>query len=293
MAKFYLAGPFWNDGCQQFFNKFIERINETKMNNLSYTNDKERETKNMIQVSCSEDYLESLDKFFAPGHFEVNFQKIRSEYSESDMKRVLNQVLDLDLNQIDKCDSMIAYIKERDLGTLVEIGYFLRRFINPYNYVASYFNLKKSLLFEGDDDKIKESIDVIIRYTSKYIDHNYSDSELANSVYVIDGIGSILNWNNTKSNKQFNIAAIRLGNYDEPINAIMAGYLYASGIPFLTYTTDNSVKNNVMMIAASLGHMNLSSNKLDKVERSALSWLDNIKFNVWSNESINSSKEIK
>jgi hypothetical protein len=48
-----------------------------------------------------------------------------------------------------------------------------------------------------------------------------------------------------------------------------------------------------MMIAASLGHMNLNSTKLDKVERSALNWLENIGENIWSNDSIESSKEIK
>jgi hypothetical protein len=74
---------------------------------------------------------------------------------------------------------------------------------------------------------------------------------------------------------------------------MMAGLFYSRDIPFLTYTTDESVKNNVMMIAASLGHMNLNSTKLDKVERSALNWLENIGENIWSNDSIESSKEIK
>jgi hypothetical protein len=213
------------------------------------------------------------------------------------MKRVLKQVLDLDLDMINNCDSMMAYIKDQDLGTLVEIGYFIGRcadFSTNPNILRIMSYLKSHLLFEGYDEKIFEAIPVIVKNVAEYISVNFDDSGNNNeSVYVIDGINSILNWNNTKKNKKFSLAAIRLGNFNEPINAMMAGLFYSRDIPFLTYTTDESVKNNVMMIAASLGHMNLNSTKLDKVERAALNWLENMGENIWSNDSIESSKEIK
>ena len=299
MAKYYLAGPFWIEGCQQFFEKFIERINETKMDNKRFvTNTEISESFSYgTYPGVTESYVVSNDSYFSPGHFEINFQKIRSEYGTSDMKRVLKQVLDLDLDMINNCDSMMAYIKDQDLGTLVEIGYFIGRcsdFSTNPNILRIMSYLKSHLLFEGYDEKIFEAIPVIVKNVAEYISVNFDDSGNNNeSVYVIDGINSILNWNNTKKNKKFSLAAIRLGNFNEPINAMMAGLFYSRDIPFLTYTTDESVKNNVMMIAASLGHMNLNSTKLDKVERSALNWLENIGENIWSNDSIESSKEIK
>lgn len=293
MAKYYLAGPFWNEGCQEFFSKFIERINETKMDNSSYTDDCGCDSDN-IKDSHSEKLVVSMDQFFAPGHFKVDFQKIRSEYSNSDLERTLKQVLELDLRQIDSCDSMVAYVRDNlDLGTLVEIGYFISGLSFSDMSKALYYNtIKKYLILEGNNQKLHESIDAFLDVV-KYSMSNFRSDENHKSIYVIDGIDSIKNWNYNRKNKEYSLAAVRLGNFEEPINAMAAGLLYRYGIPFVTYTTDESVKNNVMMIAASLGHINLNSSRLDKVEKSVLSWLDNAKDRVWSNDSIESSKEIK
>lgn len=293
MAKYYLAGPFWNEGCQEFFSKFIERINETKMDNSSYTDDCGCDSDN-TKDSHSEKLVVSMDQFFAPGHFKVDFQKIRSEYSNSDLERTLKQVLKLDLRQIDSCDSMVAYVRDNlDLGTLVEIGYFISGLSFSDMSKALYYNtIKKYLILEGNNQKLHESIDAFLDVV-KYSMSNFRSDENHKSIYVIDGIDSIKNWNYNRKNKEYSLAAVRLGNFEEPINAMAAGLLYRYGIPFVTYTTDESVKNNVMMIAASLGHINLNSSRFDKVEKSVLSWLDNAKDRVWSNESIESSKEIK
>lgn len=297
MAKYYLAGPFWDEGCQEFFSKFIERINETRMDNSSYINDK-LDKSNLNDINSEdlrpEELVVSMDQFFAPGHFKVDFQKIRSEYSTSDLERTLKQVLELDLKQIDSCDSMVAYVKDKlDLGTLVEIGYFISGLSFSDMSKALYYNtVKKYLILEGNNQKLNDSIDAFLDII-KYSMSNFRSDENCKSIYVIDGIDSIKNWNYNRKNKEFSLAAIRLGNFEEPINAMAAGLLYKYGIPFVTYTTDESVKNNVMMIAASLGHINLNSSKLDKVEKSVLSWIDNAKDRVWSNDSIESSKEIK
>ena len=87
--KYYLCGAFWNKECKDFFDDFIEKVHESKM---SYGSEE----------TSIEPNVTSLDQVFVPGHFNVDFNEIKKSWSPSNMRRVLKQVLDLDLNNIEE-----------------------------------------------------------------------------------------------------------------------------------------------------------------------------------------------
>lgn len=270
--KYYLCGAFWNKECKDFFDDFIEKIQKTKMSSGSLD----------IDTSIEPNVM-SLDQVFVPGHFNVDFNEIKKSWSPSNMRRVLKQVLDLDINNIE--EGLVMYAKIPDLGSLFELGYYLAKNTYPESIYGSYNNMKKNLIIEGGYDKLYSSIDRAIKFREikKY------NPELNIPCPLI--IGGIIQISMCYADG-FNVAVIRTDNIEEdPFSSIMAGYMYYLGVPFITYSSKDT-RSNTMMLAASLGHMRLKSNKIEKIKRSAIDHLNNINNNFWSDENINCSKGI-
>ena len=85
--KYYLCGPFWDKECSEFFEKFIERCKETGMANFDTKHEESMGAINLPLISRTWDEKDnvepnvlSLDEVFVPGHFKVDFNKIKSEY---------------------------------------------------------------------------------------------------------------------------------------------------------------------------------------------------------------------
>lgn len=276
MAKYYLCGPFWDADCKRFFDDFIEK---TRLSIMTSSGDSKYAG---IEVGTV-----SNDLLFIPGNYNVDFDDIKKTWSPNNMRRVLKQVLDLDLEYLKEDTGLVMYAKVPDLGSLFELGYFLAgETYYEYNY-SNYNQLRKKLIIEGGYEKLYNSIDKLM---SSYFIQSYVPTLVSPQPLVIDGYNSV---NFGKLNfEKFNIAVIRTDNFkDEPFNAMLAGYLYRNDIPFITYSSSDT-RSNTMMLAASLGHMRLRSNKIEKVKRSAIDYLNKIKENFWSDENINCSKGI-
>lgn len=287
--KWYLAGPFWDQECKEFYDNFISRIRENSITNRDFADDGDGNIVGLVNPA-TELFYRSEDSIFHPGHYVVDFNKIKKEYSPSDMKRVLKQILDLDLNNIG--DGLVVWAKGYDLGTMFELGYYLSGMVQDTN-ISTYNELKKRLIIEKGDEKLYESIDYVIRFVRDIVNRLVDYSSNTTRVMVVDGINSIKNYHRSKDDRTFNLMAIRMDNWsDDPFNSLMAGVAYSRGIPFISYST-NEAKSNTMMLAASMGHMKLGLSKLEKVERSAIDWVNNISKNIWSDENINYAKDIK
>lgn len=268
--KYYLCGAFWNKECKDFFDDFIEKVHKSKM---SYGSEE----------TSIEPNVTSLDQVFVPGHFNVDFNEIKKSWSPSNMRRVLKQVLDLDLNNIE--EGLVMYAKIPDLGSLFELGYYLSINTCPEGLYGSYNNIKKGLIIEGGYDKLYNSINRAIKFSEL---NKYNPELSSPAPLIIGGLDQVV----MCSDNGFNVAVIRTDNIDEdPFSSIMAGYLYYKCIPFITYSAKDT-RSNTMMLGASMGHMKLKSNKLDKIKRSAIDHLNNIVNNFWSDENINFSKGI-
>jgi hypothetical protein len=60
--------------------------------------------------------------------------------------------------------------------------------------------------------------------------------------------------------------ALNVDNYKEsPFNSMLAGFLYSTEIPFITYSYNNA-ESNVMMLASSLTHVKVDSTKVSPLE---------------------------
>ena len=268
--KYYLCGAFWNKECKDFFDDFIEKVQKSKM---SYGSEE----------TSIEPNVTSLDQVFVPGHFNVDFNEIKKSWNPSNMRRVLKQVLDLDINNIE--EGLVMYAKIPDLGSLFELGYYLAKNTSPDSVYMSYNNIKKGLIIEGGYDDLYKSINYAIRF--KLI--NRYNPELSSPAPLIIGDRGCVS---LCFEDGFNVAVIRTDNIEEdPFSSVMAGYMYYLGIPFITYSAKDT-RSNTMMLGASMGHMRLKSNKLDKIKRSAIDHLNNIDKNFWSDENINFSKGI-
>lgn len=269
--KYYLCGAFWNKECKDFFDDFIEKVHKSKM------------SAGFMEEISVEPSVTSLDQVFVPGHFNVDFNEIKKSWSPSNMRRVLKQVLDLDLNNIE--EGLVMYAKIPDLGSLFELGYYLAKNTCPDSLYMSYNNIKKGLIIEGGYNDLYESIDKAMRFKAI----NRYNPELSSPFPLIIGGRGLMS---LYSEDGFNVAVIRIDNIEEdPFSSMMAGYMYYTGIPFITYSAKDT-RSNTMMLGASMGHMKLKSNKLDKIKRSAIDHLNNIVNNFWSDENINFSKGI-
>lgn len=265
---YYLCGPFFVKECNEFFDKFIERCKETSMANYdtvhkdnyginSNLNSINAVTSALISQTWDEkDNVEpknlSQDVVFVPGHYKVDFNKIKSEYDIVSFRRVLRQVLDLDLENLK--EGLVVYPHGYDLGTMFELGYFLSRFFGDGS-IQMYKNMRKYLIIDKPDDKLIECIEY-------FISKNFFDTVLNNFEYnsntdvlLISEGSSIMNIH------KFNCVALNVDCYkDTPFNSILAGILYGTGIPFFTYSTTGA-DSNVMMIASSMFHVKLDPNK--------------------------------
>jgi nucleoside 2-deoxyribosyltransferase len=271
--KYYLAGPFWVKECSEFFDKFIERCKETALTNQVADHLVDVPSKEELRSDVSaknhvcdplEDIVEvkelTMDSVFVPGHFKVDFNKVKSEYDVASFRRVLRQILDFDLKEV-KDNALVAYVKGYDLGTLFELGYFLAS-NRSYSSAGTYARLRKKLIIEGIDDKIIESIDSIVDDNISYPSINLSDE--VGGLLIFDGKKIGLD-EYVDPNKSYSIAAINVDNYkDNPFNSILSGVLYRNKFPFFTYSTTGS-ESNVMMIASSLFHVIVENpNNLDE-----------------------------
>lgn len=265
--KYYLCGPFWDKECSEFFDKFIERCKETAMANFDTKHESSVgavaiPAANFTNTWDEKDNVEpnvlSIDEVFVPGHFKVDFNKIKSEYDPVSFRRVLRQVLDLDLNSID--DGMIVYPKGYDLGSMFELGYFLSGNMEC-NKFMSYNQLKKKLIIKNPDELLIKCIDILIdsRFYLSVINNlttNNVDEDMELGIESLDYILSNGNPDDILNNKmKFKSIAINVDCYKEtPFNSMLAGYLYRLGIPFFTYSEENA-DSNVMMIASSMFHV--------------------------------------
>lgn len=276
--KYYLAGPFWDKECKEFFDKFIERCTETRMSNKS------------TFVKDIEELTSSVDEVFVPGHFPVDFNKIKSEYDPSSFRRVLKQILDLDLNNLD--DGLVVYSKGYDLGTMFELGYFLGIYQGVSKY-QTYNELRKRLIIHDGDEELYRCMKMIID-SYDFISRNYKED--SGKILLIDNdtFPYVLN-NYDRSCKvlhEFNIAAINVDIYkDTPIGSIMAGYLYRLGIPFVTYSREGN-DSNIMMLASSIGHVNIAED--DEFTRLPISeYLENLIEEMWNSKYFEKFNNIK
>lgn len=261
--NYYLAGPFFVKECSDFFDKFIQRCKETGMANYSTKHEDYDSNMNSISTVNSaliktywdeKDNVEpkvlSQDKVFVPGHFRVDFNKIKSEYDPVSFRRVLRQVLDLDLNNL--TEGLVVYPQGYDLGTMFELGYFLSKYISgcPVN---SYKDLRRYLIINQPDSKIIECLEYFIGpsfYNDVLLKYDMSYDKLL----VSEG-SAIMNLSG------YNCVALNVDCYKStPFNSILAGILYYYKIPFFTYSTTGA-DSNVMMIASSMFHVKLNPKK--------------------------------
>lgn len=283
--NYYLAGPFFNEECSKYFNEVIERCKETSMDN--YETDRNE----------VEDSVLSKDTVFVPGHFKVDFNKIRSEYDPVSFRRVLRQVLDLDLENI--TDGLIVYPKGYDLGTMFELGYFLSRNSGGGKYQA-YNEIRKRLIIKDPDEELIRCIDKLISsdfwngITSNYRSDNECGMDLDSIKLAVSDGASLSSGSGCYNgflgvNYPFNLVALNVDNYkDSPFNSMLAGFLYSIGIPFITYSC-NDMDSNVMMLASSLCHIKLdspSTNLEDEIKSNFLK-------SFWDNSYFNKFKDIK
>lgn len=300
--KYYLCGPFWDKECSEFFDKFIERCKETAMANFDTKHESSVgavaiPAANFTNTWDEKDNVEpnvlSIDEVFVPGHFKVDFNKIKSEYDSVSFRRVLRQVLDLDLNSID--DGMIVYPKGYDLGSMFELGYFLSGNMEC-NKFMSYNQLKKKLIIKNPDELLIKCIDILIdsRFYLSVINNlttNNVDEDMELGIESLDYILSNGNPDDILNNKmKFKSIAINVDCYKEtPFNSMLAGYLYRLGIPFFTYSEENA-DSNVMMIASSMFHVKVNKDNVDNELSEAVNNVGNL---FWSNSCFDRFNNIK
>lgn len=299
--NYYLAGPFFNEECSKFFEEVIERCKETSMANY--------ETKHEVSVGAvsfntsfdEKDDVEpnilNQDKIFVPGHFRVDFNKIKSEYDPVSFRRVLRQVLDLDLQNI--TDGLIVYPKGYDLGTMFELGYFLARSSGGGKFIA-YNELRKRLIIKDPDEELIRCIDKLIsRDFWMGISKNYQGELSSNpdDTSIVISEGSPLSTRSFTGflgfDDYFNLVALNVDNYKEsPFNSMLAGFLYALCIPFVTYSFKNA-DSNVMMLASSLTHIKVDPTKVSLLELdNVLKGMDFPKL-FWDDSYFDKFKDIK
>lgn len=274
--NYYLCGPFFNEECREFFDKVIERCKETSMANYETKHEVSMGTVQLnINTSFDdkddvEDNVLSQDKVFAPGHFKVDFNKIKSEYDPVSFRRVLRQVLDLDLNSI--TEGLIVYPKGYDLGTMFELGHFLAGRSGSGKFMA-YNELRKRLIIKDPDEELIRCIDKLIsRDFWKGISKNYQGKlpDNPDDVSIAISDGSSLSTRTSTGflgfDNYFNLVALNVDNYKEsPFNSMLAGFLYALSIPFITYSFKNA-DSNVMMLASSLAHIKFDPEKVSLLD---------------------------
>lgn len=276
--KYYLAGPFWDKECSKFFDEFIKRCNETWITNNG----------EISSYSKVEDVFSSYDKVFVPSHFKIDFNKIKSEYDPCSFRRVLRQILDLDLENLD--DGLVVYPKGYDLGTMFELGYFLGTHMDC-GKMNSYNTLRRNLIIKDPDKKLIECIDKILS-SNFYKDLFESFDCNFNYPKIIISDKDQINLNGflgSDGRTKFNVVALNVDNYMEsPFNSILAGVLYRFKLPFLTYSTSN-FDSNVMMLASSLAHIKIDPlvDDLGKVIESKFSDL------FWDDSQFDRFKDIK
>lgn len=250
--KYYLCGPFFNEDCSKFFDEVVRRCEETKMDNGHHVT-------NNITNGVVEGYLTSVDTVFVPGHFRVDFNKIKSEYDPVSFRRVLRQVLDLDINNLissigDEGVGLIVYPKGYDLGSMFELGFYLARNMELGDTMMLN-KLRKSLIIHEPDKELIECIKVFIspEFINSIVNNFKQDST---KLLISDGQDFII-----EELDEFGCVAINVDVYkDTPFNSMLAGYLYSMGIPFFTYSMENA-DTNVMMVASSLCHVKLDKDK--------------------------------
>lgn len=265
---------------KNFFDKFSKRCEETKMSNYRpRLNEELIHSYNMDLVTEGE--VTSIDKVFVPGHFEVDFNKIKSEYDQASFRRVLRQILDLDLENLR--DGMVVYADGYDLGTMFELGYFLGRYVCDNKYLA-YNEIRKRLIIEKGTEELYRCIDEIISH-GPYIISSYSTSNNRVVCSIDDDKFS------NELRLGYSSVAINIDNWkNSPFSSILSGFMYMMGIPFVTYSSEGS-DSNVMMLASSLCHIKIDK---DKPEQDQINLaVSSIKDIFWDNEYFNKFNNIK
>lgn len=300
--KYYLCGPFWDKECSEFFEKFIERCKETGMANFNtsheITNNSCLSTESFItRIWDEKDNVEpnvlSLDEVFVPGHFKVDFNKIKSEYDSVSFRRVLRQVLDLDLENI--TDGLVVYPKGYDLGSMFELGYFLSRNMEC-NKFMSYNLLKKKLIIKDPDEILIKCIDTLIdnRFYQSIANNITTNNQDEDKKLGIESLDYVLSCGDSKdvisNTSKYRSVAINVDCYkDTPFNSMLAGYLYSLGIPFFTYSEEDA-DSNVMMIASSMFHVKVHKGNVESELNDAIS---NIESLFWDDSCFDRFKNIK
>lgn len=283
--KWYLCGPFWDKDCSEFFDSFIRRCEETSMSNKTYVRKESNSLK--LEVSEVEYVVNSKDTVFVPGHFKVDFNKIKSEYDPESFRRVLGQVLRLDLENIDSDTGLVVYSKGYDLGSMFELGYFLG--INGIADSKYYgLNILRKKLIIKDIDKDNELQNCINYFLDdkvrSLVINKYSTS--SDSIAISDGIDI-----NLLNGREYGAMGLNVDVYrNTPFNSILAGYLYSYNIPFFTYSSENN-DSNVMMLASSIFHIKIDENLLFMPEIKDKSSYNSKLF--WDNSYFNKFKDIK
>lgn len=298
--KYYLCGPFWDKECSEFFEKFIERCKETGMANFDTKHEESMGAINLPLISRTWDEKDnvepnvlSLDEVFVPGHFKVDFNKIKSEYDSVSFRRVLRQVLDLDLENI--TDGLVVYPKGYDLGSMFELGYFLSRNMEC-NKFMSYNLLKKKLIIKDPDEILIKCIDTLIdnRFYQSIVNNITTNNQDEDKKLGIESLDYVLSCGDSKdvisNTSKYRSVAINVDCYkDTPFNSMLAGYLYSLGIPFFTYSEEDA-DSNVMMIASSMFHVKVHKGNVESELNDAIS---NIESLFWDDSCFDRFKNIK
>lgn len=288
--NYYLAGPFFIEECREFFDKIIERCKETSMANYNTVHEESncygyRESvltiTNWDEKNNVEPKLLSQDKVFVPGHFKVDFNKIKFEYDVPSFRRVLRQVLDLDLDNL--TDGIIIWPKGYDLGTMFELGYFLAGYMcgNP---MQMYNIMRHSMIINEPDETLINCIEYFIgnQFFNDVVRKFDSDSD---RLLISEGEAIM----NTSS---FSCIALNVDCYKStPFNSILAGIFYRYSIPFFTYSTTGA-DSNVMMIASSMFHVKLDPNK-DIEDQLRGEVMNNPQLYYWDDTYFDKFKDIK
>lgn len=291
--NYYLAGPFFLKECSDYFDSFIERCKSTSMANYDTRHvDHNYSSINAISASVlTESYWDekdkvepkvlSQDKVFVPGHYKVDFNKIKSEYDTSSFKRVLRQILYLDLDNLN--DGLVVWPKGYDLGTMFELGYFIARFIDG-NPLTTYQFMKKSLIINDPDEILIECIEYFISKTF-YNDVLSNFDRGHDKLFISNGTASL-------NISKFNCVALNVDCYKStPFNSILAGILYFYNIPFFTYSSIGA-DSNVMMVASSLFHVKLDPNK-DTQDQLRGEVMNELSKYYWDDSYFDKFKDIK
>lgn len=283
-TSYYLAGPFWDDSCKKFFDEFKENCEKSIMINS-------------IDSDSAEMPVISHDFVFMPGSFSVNFPEIKKSFDISSFKRVINQVLALDTNMIDRTDKMVVYVPGYDLGTMFELGYKMADYLGytEEGAIRAVSMMKENIIFHQIDDTLIKCISDVIRYSNEIISSVGSNTDGTSDESGIDNLECMIEeyLDDYTIMKVYNYNPVVI-NMDScksnPFWSILAGVLYRFKIPFITYSINNT-KSNTMILGTSLCHIKAGSyqellEKLRSIESDHFSM-------VWSDDNINYAREIK